>query len=311
MSLQSLIFKSKEVSELAWCIGSPGLLSALGHAKLPHLPDAEYFGNLSLEARTFLDKLDADSLPLQNHLRSEGHLVLGKRFEKLLEFYFQYSDRFQLLHKGVQLKEGDLTVGEIDFIVRDMASEEVIHIETACKFYLGTRNSKDPTSWVGINPRDSLELKSTKLLKQSGLTETLVGRKWCRDNNVKPDVKSIWLKGYFFHHFSAISRPIAPKNASPKYPSGWWMRAEEARLFFSQSKGKWALLPKESWLAPANFSSQDPAVKDSNELISLLKSWPEKNEKSMMIALLDPIENTDTRVESNRGIIVYNRWPSY
>jgi len=311
MSLQSLIFKTKEVSELAWCIGSPGLLSAIGHARLPLLPDADYFQKLLWEEREFLSALDANPSEIQNHLLFEGKLILGKRFEKLLEFYFRNSKRFQLLHRGVQLKEGDLTAGEIDFIVRDQVSEEVLHIETACKFYLSTRNTKDPAGWIGVNPRDSLDLKSNKLLKQVNLTGSPAGRSWCEKNNVLVDVKSIWLKGYFFHHFSVITHQTAPRNASRNYPSGWWMRAEEAPLFFSQSKGKWALLPKESWLAPAYFGPKDPAVKNSNELIALLNSWPETNEKSMMIALLDPVEDADYWMESNRGIIVYNHWPRY
>jgi len=69
----------------------------------------------------------------------------------------------------VQLIEAKKTIGELDFIVQNLESEEIIHFELAYKFYLldPSISESQINNWIGPNRRDSLVEKLEKLkLKQ-------------------------------------------------------------------------------------------------------------------------------------------------
>jgi len=308
MSLSDFADKPTILKELLWCIGAPGLLAHFKNDKRIVLPSQKYFEEAATDFLKMTNEKPLNSFAVQPEPEGKQRLILGKRFEHLLRIYFEISPRFDLLFHGVQLFEGERTGGEIDFIVRDHQTNKTIHIETACKFYLSASNQTDHRSWFGINPGDTLALKAEKMRQQCLMTTRGSGKEWCIRNKLVVDERQAWLKGYLFHHYSAITHPKAPTDAGPKYPSGWWMRRTEAIDFFRKSGGLWAVLPKDSWLAPATFTDHNQ-VHNADQMAALMHAWPDYFVRSMMIALLTETENDKGLKEQNRGVVVPDRWP--
>lgn len=92
--------------------------------------------------------------------RRLGHLV-----EKIVSELIKASENFHVLHENVQIIEHKNTIGELDFIIQNSTTEEILHLELAYKFYLydPTLSSKTIECWIGPNRRDALHEKLHKL----------------------------------------------------------------------------------------------------------------------------------------------------
>lgn len=116
---------------------------------------------------TGLDSFNLDELQIEGELdatlpenRRLGHLA-----ESVVSEAIKSSLNFELLYENVQLIKGKITIGELDFIVRNLTNHEVIHVELAYKFYLldPTLSSDFSKNWIGPNRNDSLVEKLAKL----------------------------------------------------------------------------------------------------------------------------------------------------
>lgn len=90
---------------------------------------------------------------------------LGHIAEKIVAKLIKASTNYRVLFENVQLIENKQTIGEIDFILEEVNTAEVIHMELAYKFYLYDPSiSSEPISnWIGPNRNDSLIEKLDKL----------------------------------------------------------------------------------------------------------------------------------------------------
>lgn len=93
------------------------------------------------------------------------NLRLGHIAEKIVSQLIKSSTNYQLLYENMQLIEDKQTIGEIDFIIEEIKSHQIIHMEFAYKFYLFDPSiSLDPiNNWIGPNRNDSLQEKLDKL----------------------------------------------------------------------------------------------------------------------------------------------------
>ena len=96
--------------------------------------------------------------PIPSDLRL-GHLV-----EKIVSHLINSSTNYQIMYENLQLIEQGTTIGEIDFILSNQDSEELIHVELAYKFYLYDPriSSQQVNNWIGPNRNDSLIEKLDK-----------------------------------------------------------------------------------------------------------------------------------------------------
>ena len=114
-----------------------------------------------------IDHFKLSSLGLANlpAIELPDNLRLGHLVERIVAGLINVSDQYQILHENFQLIENGNTLGELDFILLEQATEQVIHLEMAYKFYLlDPSYSKDQNkNWIGPNRNDSLIQKLEKL----------------------------------------------------------------------------------------------------------------------------------------------------
>jgi hypothetical protein len=118
------------------------------------------------------------------HLKEDAHLelphippstVLGKRAEHFFKFCIKQSSNYNLIASNVQIIEGKKTLGEIDYLVEEIATGTLLHIELVYKFYCYKPSSDQSSAYipedlapelsryVGPNLRDNFVLKFDRL----------------------------------------------------------------------------------------------------------------------------------------------------
>ena len=111
---------------------------------------------------------------------------LGHLAEKVVSELIKSSTNYKVVYENIQIIEAKKTIGEIDFIVEEVTTEQAIHVELAYKIYLfdPSISSEEVNNWIGPNRNDSLTEKLEKLkrkqfplLYHSGVKSILKGLK--------------------------------------------------------------------------------------------------------------------------------------
>lgn len=92
------------------------------------------------------------------------NFVLGKRMESFFEFCLEENRQFTILAANIQISKERITIGELDFLLKDLFTNKTFHIEMVYKFYVYDANfSSEMQRWIGPNRKDSLLQKVEKL----------------------------------------------------------------------------------------------------------------------------------------------------
>ena len=279
-------------------------MSEHGYRGVYQTLDDAWFDDVLEESQVFLIALDNDPSELKNWLEASSTRLLGIRFESMLAFFFKNHPRFQVLAKNVQLEAGGQTLGEIDFIIKDLTQGKVLHIEAACKFYLSSKNSPQWGCWVGPNPHDTLKLKMDKLVDQLAVTKTEQGKRFLDDERISHPEPTLLMKGSFHHHYSNLAMAKRPKFSNPCYNSGWWCHQRELNELDNPHL-LWAKLDKKSWLCPQIIGHQETL--DFIEIQNSVSLHFSENKRSLLLICL--IQEDGLWIEHSRGFIVNNSWP--
>ena len=236
-------FQDKTVRELAWVIASPPLLQH--EAFLPY----SWFQNSYLHDLEFLLRLDKKPFPLHNFLAQKKNKRLGKYFESLLEFWFIESEQFDLIASNLQVLDGKRTVGEIDFILKDLKTDTVYHLEVAVKFYLQHESGEHFMQWIGPNTRDRLAFKYEKLLnKQLLILDDPSSEKLLEQFILKDVQRKCFFKGFFFysnHSVSFLPNLFHPDHLRAKHLSfSGFVTVEFPYRFLNVEKHDWFSVPE-------------------------------------------------------------------
>ncbi len=186
---------------------------------------------------------------------------LGHLYEDALAVVLEASERFDLLAQNLQVqKDAHTTVGELDFLVRDLTSGQLIHLELATKFYLAVGDALP-----GPDARDNY-FKKLDRLRSHQLTLVKNYRdflpKEFRDEEI---VTQQLIYGCLFDHIDSPT-PAAPEFLNPKCRRGKWMHIDDVANFFSDETN-FRIIPKTLWPVPLplltevaleKWSSKDP-----------------------------------------------------
>ena len=231
------------VRQLAFAIASPNLIrhipeeiNAFYEISLHPLSDWKLF-YYSYASR--LQSLDQDPTPLIQFLSQIKSTRLGLRFEGLLWFWLQdQNHHFELLGHSIQNHQAGKTLGEIDFLVKNLKTHEIEHWEVCLKYYLAQPDLKLPT-WIGLNPEDTLIQKLTHTCdKQFQFTHALghpIQRRYAL------------IKGQLF---LPLKHAAVPSWINPDRRLGHWHNK------ILKTKG-FIHLTRPEWLCPNDYNYQD------------------------------------------------------
>ncbi len=103
--------------------------------------------------------------PISLDLVVKENLMLGKRAESFFKQELIDSDAYNFLAENIQIFKNKITIGELDFIIQEKETKNILHVELTYKFYLYDPQLKQPEieKWIGPNRKDTLSLKIKKL----------------------------------------------------------------------------------------------------------------------------------------------------
>lgn len=211
--IQKQTFTSRPVRDLAWVISSPPLVS--GEINDVHWWSHEGCQSEFNDCLPALIQLDKNPQPLIDFLNKLKTARLGLRFEALIAYWLTISPNYTLLSKNIQIIEDGLTLGEIDFIIEELNSQKIIHLEVAVKFYLGTPPYEDDYRWFGTNTKDQLGRKLDHLKQH----QTQLSKKNKDHFNHEINERHCFIKGRLFYPVG-ISSP--PDGVAENHLRGTW-----------------------------------------------------------------------------------------
>lgn len=236
------LYHHPAVRHLAWlCLAPPLIQTDINFYPGQHLP-----GDIG-ERLACWDK-HPECGPFE--LNQPPHYRLGLYVESLYECLLRDVLGWEVLVRNLPIRHRGITLGELDFVVRNPQTGSVEHHEIAIKFYLGFPSPADddsPALWYGPNSRDRLDIKARRMLElqsqRTGLEQTQAA---LLDLGIEaPTTRRIFMPGYLFYPCHA--RLPAPALADPEHLCGHW-------LYLHQATGNtiqhWVMLKKPHWLGP-------------------------------------------------------------
>lgn len=197
---------------------------------------------------------ESSTFPFQNLTIPPGHpnlnlqQKLGHLYEDALALLLDHSDQFDLVAQNLQIqKDAHTTVGELDYLIRDLASDDLIHLELATKFYLAVETDSGLTL-PGPDARDNYFRKLARLR-----THQLQLPKLFRDHlpekfRDQPIITEQLIYGCLFDHIDSTT-PASPEFINPSCRRGKWLTIDELPSHFS-GKTVFQMIPKPLWPAP-------------------------------------------------------------
>lgn len=252
-----------------------------------------FYRNLWEKNREWILKLDTDPMELQEFIKGSYKHQLGRYCEQLLQFFFIKSPYYELLAHNLQLFENRKTLGELDFLIKDVNYNKIIHIELAVKFYIALNKGALIQDFYGPNANDKLQNKLQLLDRQIKLTEEYAP-KFTEFGNPADFEKYILLKGVLFYDNNDQSQcPTTSHNQlkGTKLIYDENLELEKNAEYYFPKKREWLNLPNSAIC----FSAEDSILKVGDNL---------SMEKAIMLYKLK-----GGRVE--RIFIVNEQWPEF
>ncbi|WP_022952805.1 DUF1853 family protein [Leucothrix mucor] len=251
--LDVLRFKHRIVRDLAWVIASPPLVC--GDFDGVNWCDDDHCAQEYQACLPALMALDQNPQPLLGVLSQLKSRALGHRFEALIGYWLTISPNYQILTRNLQLHHDGRTLGELDFIVRDLRSDAVIHLEVSVKFYMGLTPQASQYYWFGPNLKDCLGKKIDHLKQHQ--TQLSVLYPELMPQTI--DQRCCCVKGRLFYP-EQESGTRGPNGINPNHLRGVWGEdvagfVSDNDLEFVPSNSQYLAINKPQWLS--EFSVRD------------------------------------------------------
>lgn len=188
------------------------------------------------------------------------NLVLGKRVELFFQDYTKNSKRYSILAANLQIIENKVTLGELDFLIKDNFQNQNIHVELVYKFYLyDPKITGELQRWIGPNRRDTLMYKIKKLQKkQLPLLHNNATQHYLKELKLSPEefIQQVCFLGKLYvpvdlygTHFSEINNNCIV---------GFWLtlktfidRNQQRDVYYLPKKENWLIQPENNdvWIS--------------------------------------------------------------
>jgi len=184
------------------------------------------------------------------------HQKLGHLYEDALALLLETSPRYHLLARNLQIQTDiHTTVGELDFLLRDLAIGQLIHLEVATKFYLAV-DTPDGLTLPGPDARDNYFLKLQRLrshqLQLPRLFQSHLPEEFRREAIVTQHL----IYGCLFDHLNA-PKPATPEFLNPHCRRGKWLHLDDLPQHFPTTTG-FQIIPKPLWPVPLDLLADIP-----------------------------------------------------
>lgn len=181
---------------------------------------------------------------------------LGHLYEDALTILLEASPRFDLLARSLQLQtNAQTTLGELDFLLRDLGDDQLIHLELATKFYLAVETSSTLTL-PGPDARDNYFRKLQRLRSH----QLPLAQKHRSDLPEEYRHQTIIARqlvyGCLFDHIGA-TKPADPDFINPNCRRGRWLTIDECSDHFEPAT-QLQIIPKALWPVPLSLIQDTP-----------------------------------------------------
>jgi hypothetical protein len=170
---------------------------------------------------------------------------LGHLYEDALAVLLESTPQYDVLAQGLPIRQdAGHTLGELDYLLRDLVSGRTIHLELAVKFYLAVE-TESGLRLPGPDARDHYfrkleKMRSHQLILVDKFRDLLPDE--FRDKEV--DVQQL-VHGCIFNHVRA-ARPVQAEFLNPNGRRGKWLHAEECVGYFGKHPSL-EVIPKPLW----------------------------------------------------------------
>ena len=196
-----------------------------------------------------------------------NNLRLGHLAERVVSEAIKTSRNYQVLYENTQIVAEGNTLGEIDFMLEEVDTEQLIHLELAYKFYLFDPTlSDDPIlNWIGPNRKDSLHEKLEKLRgKQFPLLNHSSTKAALKDIDVSQASSALCLLASLFIPFDyegSFSPPFEQAIKGRYLSFEAFLNGDHAgRSYYLPAKSEWGIEPSENenWM---DFNELEPSLR--------------------------------------------------
>lgn len=180
---------------------------------------------------------------------------LGHQMEYVFKQLLGHCPQYEVLVHNLPIRNGKQTIGEIDFILRDVKTQQLIHVELTNKFYIIDTTIAEPLhQLIGPNKRDAFFMKMEKIKsKQFTLLHTESGTKALADLDIDASklVHQTCFKAQLFKPFKTDTLQL--DNLNENCIVGYWLRMADLKTdvfknyqFYIPYKSQWVLEPHEN-----------------------------------------------------------------
>jgi len=253
-----------------------------------------------------LHQLEEDPAPLLSYLKQLSSHRVGRYFEALIHFWLEHLTEFEVIASNLQLKDGKRTLGEIDFLFR--GNEQIIHWETAVKYFLQLTPNCQEHEFIGPNTSDNLASKREHLFKKQlpRSTQENLNRELDNLTETNSIQRQAFVKGWLFYRELYETDNDCLSTLNPHHLRGFWIRHDQEKLPEHTEDALWTVLTKPYWLAPRLAPSSNGLLSRA-KLIDLLQSHFSSKQAPILVAQLKPCDSG--YLETLRGFIVPPQWP--
>jgi len=156
-------------------------------------------------------------------------LRLGHQIEYIFHQILSHAKDYEVIAHNIQIKKGNDTLGELDFIIRFRESGKLLHIELTYKFYILDPTVSEPIHrLMGPNRKDHFftKLEKTKQ-KQLPLIHTEEGKETLKKIGIEASEleQQVLFMGQLFTPYNLQIPSITPLNTACIV--GFWIRMDD------------------------------------------------------------------------------------